>query len=63
MVCTSFVCRYQENNAWAVLDLTTMQWVDLYPMGVKSFSAGGGSGLDASDRDDSKCVIDALPVL
>ena len=45
----------QENNAFAVLNITAGEFVDLHPMGSKSYAAGneGGNQLDASDRDDS----------
>ena len=38
----------------AVLDLKTLEWRDIYPLGTKSFEQGNkfGSKLDASDRDD-----------
>ena len=50
-----FLLSQQENNAFAVLDITAGEWLELYPMGNKSYAVGneGGNQLDASDRDDS----------
>ena len=49
----------QENNAFAVLNITAGEFVDLHPMGSKSYAVGneGGNQLDASDRDDSNQSI------
>ena len=54
-----FLLSQQENNAFAVLDITAEEWLELYPMGSKSYAAGneGGNQLDASDRDDSNQSI------
>jgi hypothetical protein len=38
----------QENNAVAILDLTTGQFVDIVPLGLKSFN---GLAFDGSDKD------------
>ena len=40
----------QENNAIAVLDLTTMQYTGIHALGTKDHSVEG-NGLDTSDRD------------
>jgi 2',3'-cyclic-nucleotide 2'-phosphodiesterase/3'-nucleotidase/5'-nucleotidase len=42
----------QENNALAVLDLTTGTITDILPLGFKDHSLPG-NGIDASDRDNS----------
>jgi 2',3'-cyclic-nucleotide 2'-phosphodiesterase/3'-nucleotidase/5'-nucleotidase len=42
----------QENNAFAVLDLTTGEITDILPLGYKDHSLEG-NGIDASDRDGS----------
>ena len=39
----------QENNAIAVLDITTATITDIFPLGYKNYAEGGG--LDPSDRD------------
>ena len=39
----------QENNAFAVLDIASETWVDIYSCGVKDFASS--NRLDASDKD------------
>jgi Ca2+-binding RTX toxin-like protein len=51
----------QENNAIAVLDLTTNQISSILPLGYKDFDAFG-DGFDASDRDNA-IDIENWPVL
>jgi Ca2+-binding RTX toxin-like protein len=51
----------QENNAIAVLDLTTNQITQILPLGYKDFNAPG-NGFDASDRDNA-INIQNRPVL
>ncbi|MEM6315296.1 MAG: choice-of-anchor I family protein, partial [Planctomycetota bacterium] len=50
----------QENNAIAVVDLTTDTITDLLPLGVKDHSVPG-NGLDARDNDDL-AIIETQPV-
>ncbi|MBU0725032.1 MAG: choice-of-anchor I family protein [Alphaproteobacteria bacterium] len=45
----------QENNAIAVVDLTTNSVVDILPLGFKDHSVAG-NGIDASDRDGINIV-------
>ncbi len=47
---TNAYISLQENNAIAILDLTTSTITDIFPLGVKDHSLPG-NGLDASDRD------------
>jgi DNA-binding beta-propeller fold protein YncE len=52
----------QENNAIAVLDLTTNEITEILPLGFKDHNAPG-NGLDASDRDGPRINIANWPVL
>ncbi len=49
----------QENNAIAVLDLNTDEFVDIFPLGAKDHGLAENA-LDGSDRD---CVVGALDSL
>nr|UYM80487.1 shell protein 2A [Novocrania anomala] len=40
----------QENNAMAVLDIITLEWIDIFPLGYKQWNS---LEFDASDRDSN----------
>lgn len=51
----------QENNAFAILDLNTLTFTDIIPLGYKDHSCEANA-LDASNRDDA-INIAAYPIL